>query len=439
MLEDLSVYKSLKSNNAPQSDISKAADKTSRKIIQQYGWEDPLRTTTTAEATREGPLDEQEQKRRDTLFRKVHGEVLKVWRETLASEAAVAGKPSAEIVDLIKIFARKPRRKQLYKVWAKSKERPELEREVDAHHAAAIQAGSGTSPTPRVAIWNVVAAEQYKNASKKEKKAARKQGKRIHRQDMKKWEASAATNPESPDEAIEFMKSSQLFLSDLMHFFANRASGVAIMFLSGPGGSSLVSEGVCNVLGQPKLLYSEANPGGCEDFKYAVTKQAQIMNEIKWGKAATMLDQNRNEDDRSVGNIGCISDTVQSDDYKGDHAASKDVLGSSGGEEGSGSGEEEGGGSEEEGSSSDESLDSMIDDSAGETASVEFLFRPLAGVSDIEMSRVQHPVDLSRPLHLYPNDAASDTSGILPVRTAAGADNHHSRGESNHNHIPEAT
>lgn len=41
-------------------------------------------------------------------------------------------------------------------------------------------------------------------------------------------------------DTARFMEASQLFLSDLMHFFASRSSGIAIMFLSGPHGSSLM-------------------------------------------------------------------------------------------------------------------------------------------------------------------------------------------------------
>ncbi|VDC02876.1 unnamed protein product [Peniophora sp. CBMAI 1063] len=294
MLEDIDEYRSLKAGRAAQGEISSAVDREARKIIVYFGWEDPLRAVTVKEASdtiESSPVTDEEQKRRDALFKKVRREVLKVWRENLAANVEVIGRPSANILELIKLYGRKPRRKQSYKVWATAQPRPDLEAEVDTRHAAKVQAtGPDIPPPPRIATWNAVASEWYSNASKKEKKRARKDAKRLHRQAMDEWEASASHEPQSPEEAIEFMRASQSFLSDLMHFFANRASGVAIMFLSGPDGASLISEGVCNVPERPKLLYTEVNPVGCTDFKYSMAKQAQILNEAKWAEASIAKD-----------------------------------------------------------------------------------------------------------------------------------------------------
>ncbi|VDB99998.1 unnamed protein product [Peniophora sp. CBMAI 1063] len=319
ILDDIGVYRALRAKKASQNDIAKATDNEARRLILHFGWENPLGAATAAETTSEGDgrpvLDGSEQSRRDALFKKVRNEVLKIWRENLSPAAEATGQSSAEIAQLIKIFARKPRRKQLYKVWAKLKARPDLEAEVDMCHAARVQADKPDTAPPRIATWNVVAAEWYKSASKKEKKAARKQSKRMHRIDMKEWEANASTMPQSPEEAIKFMRLSQLFLSDLMHFFANRASGIAVMFLNGPSGSSVISEGVCNVLEQPKLLYSEVNPDGCAQFKYALAKQAQILNETKWGEASIITNQHVSIDKGNIEYIESGSHEGRNNDH----------------------------------------------------------------------------------------------------------------------------
>ncbi|VDB95706.1 unnamed protein product [Peniophora sp. CBMAI 1063] len=251
MLEDIDEYRRLKADHASQNAITGVINKEARKIIQHFGWSDPLLATVPAagEESSSFTLSEEEKKRRDLTFKRVREEVRKVWRENrLPAEVDVADKPSTEIAELIKLFARKPRRKQAYKVWATSQPRPDLEKEVDTQHAAKLRETALVPQPPRVATWNEVASEWYKMAPKKEKKEARKQCRRLHKQDLQRWEAGASADPQSPEEAIEFMEASQSFLSDLMHFFANRASGVAIMFLSGPNGASLMYAAVTFIL-----------------------------------------------------------------------------------------------------------------------------------------------------------------------------------------------
>ncbi|VDC00812.1 unnamed protein product [Peniophora sp. CBMAI 1063] len=287
MIEDIAEYRSLKARGAPQVDITAAINSETRKIIQHFGWMDPLRAVSPVTPTEasDHPPNELEQKRRDAVYKKVRAEVRKVWRENLSAKPSeVVDKSSTAIAELIKLFARKPRHKQLYKVWAASRARPDLEAEVDKRHAAKMQQSAlTTNTTPRVATWNEVASEWYHMASKKEKKATRKERKRMYRRDKKAWELSASAMPDSPEEAIDFMEASQGFLSDLMHFFANRASGIAVMFLSGPDGARLISEGVCNVSERPKLLYTEVNPEDCEHFEHGLAKQTQILNADKNG------------------------------------------------------------------------------------------------------------------------------------------------------------
>ncbi|VDC02604.1 unnamed protein product [Peniophora sp. CBMAI 1063] len=286
IVDNVGEYRSLKARRAPQSDISVAVNKMSRQLIQQFGWDSPLRASGVVERGEhdDSTPEEGQQKRKDETLKKVRKEVMKIWRKTLTIEAEPSIQGSPQLIDLIKTFASKPRRRQDYKIWAKSKPRPALEKEVDSRHAAALESiEPGSTPPPRVSIWNTVASEWYKLAGPKDKKVTRKQARRIHRRAMKEWEASASTMPQSPEEAIRFMERSQTFLGDLMHFFANRISGIAIVFLSGPEGSSLISEGVCNIADMPKVMHTEANPWGTKRFQHDLATQAQTLNNAKWG------------------------------------------------------------------------------------------------------------------------------------------------------------
>ncbi|VDC01276.1 unnamed protein product [Peniophora sp. CBMAI 1063] len=291
IIEDIGIYQALKTRNAPQSDITVAVNGTARKLIKLYGWDDPLRACTMKDtgAGVDAAVDEGEQKLRDVTLKRVRNEVKKIWRKNLERKESTGIRPSADIADLIKIFATKPRRKQDYKVWATLKPRPSLEAAVDIRHAARVRDTALTAVAPpRVSTWNAVASERFKEASPKEKKMARKIARRAHKKALQAWEAGASALPTSPEEAVQFMEASQMFLSDLMHFFASRTSGIAVMFLSGPAGSSLISEGVCDVPGQPKLLYTDVNPGGTKSFQYSLAKQAGILNgtHMRWGSVS---------------------------------------------------------------------------------------------------------------------------------------------------------
>lgn len=128
----------------------------------------------------------------------------KIWRKALTGGGPTAS-ASDDLVKLLKLFATdtKPRRKQPYKVWAKSKARPDLEAEVDQRHAVKVQnARPNTEPPPRVSTWNSVASEWFERESEDEKKLACQECDRIHKAALDSWEASASAEPQTPEEAI---------------------------------------------------------------------------------------------------------------------------------------------------------------------------------------------------------------------------------------------
>ncbi|VDB94395.1 unnamed protein product [Peniophora sp. CBMAI 1063] len=340
VLENIGEYRMLKNAHAPQIAISESINKMARMLIRRYGWENPLKASTVQEGEEHdgGPVSEERQRRRDVILKKVRGEVKKIWRRNLlpAREAA-AGQSTTEIANLIKLFATKPRQKQAYKIWAQSVARPDLEVEVDARHADRLREQEpGSAPLPRISTWNIVASERFKAASHVEQDHARREARQTHKQAVERWEQSASALPRSPQEAVKFMEESQLFLSDMMHFFASRSAGIAIMFIGGPGGSSLVSEGVCDVPGHPKLLYTEANPQGCAHFKYDLAKQVQILNEIRWesipsgGNAMSDIFANgdRSVDDEDGGDANGGGDVENGKDRRGNGEKDQDTDGS---------------------------------------------------------------------------------------------------------------
>ncbi|KZV61396.1 hypothetical protein PENSPDRAFT_298775 [Peniophora sp. CONT] len=192
----------------------------------------------------------------------------------------------------------KPTLRQLYMVWAKLRVRPDLECEVDRRHNAALEE---TGDSSRGAVWNAVAAEWYNACSEDEKTLTRQEALKLLDVEMKDWEERAAADPSSPEEAHAFMEGSEEFLRAMMQFFANRVSGIAVMFLAGPNEVSL-SEAVCETPGRPKVLYSQIAEeettlrlmGG------RILSQSQLLNESKWGVQLADDDESTAQDDHGV-------------------------------------------------------------------------------------------------------------------------------------------
>ncbi|KZV65002.1 hypothetical protein PENSPDRAFT_668675 [Peniophora sp. CONT] len=321
---DYAAEKLKKTNKEPHN-IGKVFDAKTVDFIAKYGWINPFRTLTqdvsnaTAEAraaaeaavnqaaaaVAKGPgaMDAEkfaQQKAKDQLVKLVRGEITKLYyRHRAAGEGqSEPARPAVDIPKLIKAIMSKPTQRQLYLVWAKLRERPELEVEVSKRHAAAIAEKGDSS---RGAVWNTVASEWFNACSEDEKVITRREALKILDIEMKNWEDQAASEPSSPEEARDtysFMEGSEEFLRAMMQFFANRVSGIAVMFLAGPQEVSL-SEAVCEIPGKPKVLYSQISNeettlrlmGG------RILTQSQLLNESKWGALLV------NEDDSTVQNI----------------------------------------------------------------------------------------------------------------------------------------
>ncbi|VDC07793.1 unnamed protein product [Peniophora sp. CBMAI 1063] len=291
-----------KKKEGKKSDVTKVFNDKTFEFIAHFGWKNPLREAPKvvsppsaeaieavkkeaqesarivgdAAATSEDLL--QEHKRRDQI---VTDEITKIYQRAVR-QGDSAPKTSLDIPKLIKSVMSKPSLRQLYMVWAKMQPRPELELEVDRRHAAAIEVKGEDAPS-RGAMWNVVAAEWYSACSEEEKTATRQEAQKFLEEEHKKWEDQSASTPSTPEEALEFMEGSQDFLKAMMKFFANRVSGIAVMFLAGPTDGS-ISEAVCDIPGQPNLLYSQIAEEETTLWLMGnrIKEQARKMNESKW-------------------------------------------------------------------------------------------------------------------------------------------------------------
>ncbi|VDB98552.1 unnamed protein product [Peniophora sp. CBMAI 1063] len=298
----------IKQKNGQRVNISGLYNDKTIDMIAKYGWENPFRTlkqdvpdaTDAARAATAAEVQEvanilagggvgmNEQalavhRRKDEVVTLVRGEITKLYQRAARVEAAGGVKPAVDIPKLVKSIMAKPTQRQLYVVWAKMKERPDLEAEVSRRYAAEAKEKGGDA-TSRGAVWNSVAAEWFNSSTIEEKEHTRQEATKLLQIEMKRWEDNAASAPSTPEEAHEFMQGSEEFLRAMMQFFANRASGYAVMFLVGPDEVSL-SEAVCDIPGQPKVLYSQVAEeettlrliGG------RILTQSRLINELKWG------------------------------------------------------------------------------------------------------------------------------------------------------------
>ncbi|VDB91543.1 unnamed protein product [Peniophora sp. CBMAI 1063] len=318
---DYLIEKKKKDRKQPHNITGVFNDKTFG-FIATFGWDNPLRKRSTVaapasqdainaakEAAQEsarivadptGTSEESltEHKRRDQIVTSVRNEISKIYQRTLR-QGNDAPKASLDIPKLIKAVMSKPSLRQLYMVWAKMQPRPELEAEVDRRHAAAVEE-KGEDAMSRGAMWNVVAAEWYNACSEEEKVATRQEAQKFLEEEQKKWEDQSASTPSTPEEAHEFLEGSQDFLKAMMKFFANRVSGIAVMFLASPNDVSM-SEAVCDIPGQPNLLYSQVAQEETTLWLmgHRIKAQARKMNESKWDL--------RDEDERATPDVEEVS------------------------------------------------------------------------------------------------------------------------------------
>lgn len=129
-------------------------------------------------------------------------EYTKYYQRAVREGDAPPEKKAVDIPKLIKSILAKPTQRQLYMVWAKLRERPDLEREVDRRYAASLEE-KGQAATSRGALWNVVASEWFNASSEDEKVVTRREALKLLDIETKRWEDQAADQPCSPEEARE--------------------------------------------------------------------------------------------------------------------------------------------------------------------------------------------------------------------------------------------
>ncbi|VDB99026.1 unnamed protein product [Peniophora sp. CBMAI 1063] len=286
-----------------QQEMTKFMNKETVRFFAKFGWENPERDVPpgvaepdqdtisvyeasakeASRAVKRGCPDE-EQKRRDELVRHVRTIMLARFQTNFPDskrKAKAVKERGADISKLLLKYWEKPSMKQLYKVWANSKPRPDLDAEID-RLLPAVREQKGDPEYKRIGVWNTVAADWYRSASEEEKEQTMEKAKDILAKETKKWKEDLAA-PKTLEDAIKFMSASKDFLEDLMEFFADHCGGMAVMILAGAG-KVMVSEGVCNIAGKPKVKYSEL--GEERHVIHAVSErihtQACLVTETKW-------------------------------------------------------------------------------------------------------------------------------------------------------------
>ncbi|VDB86138.1 unnamed protein product [Peniophora sp. CBMAI 1063] len=308
MIQNSSEYNSARKSNASQSAITAIVQRYSVRFIAHWGWEHPLRALHPLSSQ---PTDEevnavasevlgtestgsqgvgQEGRRKVSRDDTVKKEILKVWRTNYdnvhgSGKVSKSSKSNVDLASIMKHLSPKPKQRQAYIVWATQlQSRHELETAVDQRHLSATQMAvqSGLQQPPRGASWNIVAAEWYRICSEDEKERTRKQVQLMYEQEVAEWEAQITTAPRTPAEAIENMSKLTPLLEEIARLVAEATSGIAVTFVAGPQDATLLTEAVCKIPGQPELLYSMANPSGCELFRREIAIQARIQNDNKW-------------------------------------------------------------------------------------------------------------------------------------------------------------
>ncbi|VDC04984.1 unnamed protein product [Peniophora sp. CBMAI 1063] len=304
------LYNALRRSKASQKKMGKFLDGETILFFTVFGWNNPMRCehptasepTTEAIEIRRGEACEAGQvasqktagemhKERDELVK--HVRLLmsarfqgkydgpKNTKVAKTKVPAVANKnSSAGIQEILMTFLTKPTLGQLCKAWAKS--RPGFETDVD-RRLAEVRVEKGDPNYARIGLWNTMASEGYLAASAEEKEEIMKKAKDALDNRMEERRELLA-EPKSMAEALRFMETSQSFLEDLMQFFADRCGGMAVMVVAGSG-NVVISQGTCDIVGKPKLLYTdiEGEKPLLEGLAGRIHQQACLVTESKWG------------------------------------------------------------------------------------------------------------------------------------------------------------
>ncbi|VDB88612.1 unnamed protein product [Peniophora sp. CBMAI 1063] len=315
------AYNTLRRKKHTQQDMTNFMNKEVVRFFAKFGWENPERDVppggaepdqatisaydaSAKEARRavgRGVASE-EHKRRDKLVQHVRTIMLARFQTNFPDSkrrATTGKKQGADITKLLLKYWERPSMKQLYKVWASSKPRPDLDAEID-RMLATVREQKGDPEYKRIGLWNTVAADWYRSASEKEKEETMEKAKDVLAEETKKWKEDLA-GPKSLEDAVKFMSASKDFLEDLMEFFAEHCGGMAVMILAGAG-KVMVSEGVCDISGKPKVKYSEIRDE--EVVLHAVSErihaQACLVTETKWGVRLSDYSDERAQNERDT-------------------------------------------------------------------------------------------------------------------------------------------
>ncbi|VDB94598.1 unnamed protein product [Peniophora sp. CBMAI 1063] len=207
--------------------------------------------------------------------------------------AKPAGSRTGAGGDILKLFMSKaPRRKQAHLFWAdglKGDESTRFEAEVDARveEDGRLAAEEGRAATPRQGVRSAVASERYRNFSEDEKAAVREKIDEEHGKLLEEWQGRQSAEPESPDDAAEFLERARELLADLADFVAVRGSAVCVWYTVGPKGAAYCSMAAVESPHKKFKDWKDEDPLVHAQTGLSITVHANNVNKSRW---STLLD-----------------------------------------------------------------------------------------------------------------------------------------------------
>lgn len=98
---------------------------------------------------------------------------------------------AADIGKLLHAYMEKPTLRPLYQVWAKSKDRPELDAIVD-QRLQELRLAKNDPDYPRIGAWTSVVTERFATASEEERDETFREAKRLLEAETAQWKGKLA-------------------------------------------------------------------------------------------------------------------------------------------------------------------------------------------------------------------------------------------------------
>ncbi|KZV59500.1 hypothetical protein PENSPDRAFT_695081 [Peniophora sp. CONT] len=223
-----------------------------------------------------------------------------------AGEQSGSGSGSGEInkqvgvrtqtgADILKMFlAKAPKRTQAHICWMEG-----LEGDEEAEFEAAVDKrldldsemakSQGRSPPPRQGVRHAEASERYKLLSDERKREVRDEVEADHQEALAGWRSRQSVEPESPEDAVEFLEAARDLLADLADFVAARGSAACVWYTCGPKGKAYCSNATVEVKDHTTTHWKDEVPASYHQVGLSIAAHAKTINDLRWGSLVQNL------------------------------------------------------------------------------------------------------------------------------------------------------